>query len=296
MLYVVFFLFLFVLNSVFRISVFEELNFLSYFLHLKCMNLLPYNIQSHDTLAALVCGHNFESQKDSSLYVSTGLIHLFVVSGTHLMFIYRGLRFLFNNRSTRRFEFIILFLYAGVCLFNPPIVRSLLTLIALEFLKSRQLLWRTDYVLLLCGLVCLTLQPKWIQSLSLQMSWLAALCLELTSRYFKDSSTLARQSPFYGIYYLTYLGLGLPQFAIVAVGLIFNPFLENILFPLALLVCLLPLVGFLFDFCIQNLNAVLNVLEFHPHIPLVPVSSVVLGNWFFIMGLHFVLHFKRVKS
>lgn len=296
MLYVVLCLFLIVLNSLFRFSVLDELNFISYFLHTKCMNLLPSNIQATETLAALVCGHNFESQQSSSLYISTGLIHLFVVSGTHLMFIFRSLQGLFKNQSSIRYRFLILILYAGVCLFNPPVVRSLLVLVTLEFLKSRQLLWRTDFILLLCGLICLALQPKWIQSLSLQMSWLAALCLELTSRYLKNASLLTRQCPFYGMYYFTYQSLGLPQIAIVAVGVIFNPFLEKVLFPLALIVCVFPIMGFLFDICIQCLNSILSVLEFHPYFPTLSLSTIVWGNWFLIFSLHFVLHFKEAKS
>jgi len=282
-----------------RLSILSELLFLSRPLHESCLNLLPTNPATQATLQALVCGHNFESFKDQYLYTSSGLIHLFVVSGSHLILIYKSVDFILkktNLNILRKYILIFIFFYATVCLFNPPVVRSLIGLFFFDILKIQKKYWPNDYVLLLVGLFCLMMSPLWVTSLSLQMSWLAALALELNRRYFKRLTPLLQQIPFYVLYTLTFSALGFPQVSVIVISLLFTPVLEFILLPLAFLVLIFPFFDSVFATALNILNFTLSHLELVTSSITTPFENSIALNWILIFLIHFFLYFNQIKT
>jgi ComEC/Rec2-related protein len=282
-----------------RFSFLLRLNFLTTRLHQDCLDLLPKNPATEATLKALVCGHNFESFQTAHLYTSSGLIHLFVVSGSHLILVYKFLDFIFQKIKlcdSKKIIFTILFLYCAVCLFNAPIVRSFLGLLIFEILHIKVKYWPKDYVLLLVGFLCLMISPEWIDSLSLQMSWLAALAIESNHRYLKNSNSLLKQLSFYVFYIFTFSALGFPQVSILIIALFFNPVLEFILIPLAFLVLGFPFLDPVFEIVISVLNTLLSYMELSTSEITTPFADTLLFNWSLILSIHFILHFNRKKT
>ncbi len=282
-----------------RFSILTELHFISNSMHNICLNLLPQNPKTQATLQALICGHNFENFETAHLYTSSGLIHLFVVSGSHLILIYKTLNYFFeklNVKKSKKYIYLILFIYAAVCLFNPPITRSLIGLFVFSFLKTKIKYWSTDYTLLLIGVICLILSPVWISSISLQMSWLAALSIEVCRRYLSSKNDLFQQIPFYLFYCITFSALGFPQFAVVVIAFFLTPVLEYILLPFAFLVLAFPFTDPAFEIMMTSLNFLLSHFELSVSLMTTPFENSISLNWILIFLIHFILHFKNYKT
>lgn len=287
-----------------RISVVE--NLIGYFssFHILCLQSTPENVKSVESLHALVCGKSFNDVSHANLLVASGLIHLFVVSGSHLKILEKIVfyalknRFYFLTNFLQPIIFTILFFYCAVCKFNPPIFRSLISLIILAEIKKRNLTWKAENLILISGFSCLTLSPTWINSLSFQMSWIASLSLCVISYFFLKTSLIWKNSLFYLQYLATFNFIGIPQPASIGIATLFTTFLEWVLFPLALAVYVLPFLAPVFDFLITSLNAILSRLELTVIFRPADNEKMILINWVFIISLHLFLIFttRRPKD
>lgn len=293
-----FFIFLIGSQLLFRFSVVTEFLNFSFFLHQFCLNQIPKTTISEPPLSALVCGKNFERLSDMQLYTSTGLIHLFVVSGSHLIILQKilekGLRFLQLNSVL--ILFVFLFIYCAMCTFNPPVLRSFIGLILSYALMQKHRYWPKHYILLLTGLFTLALNYNWISSLSLQMSWMAALALEIHAQKFKNTSFLFRQILFYFLFCSSFMLLGFPQFSVVIVCIVLTPILEYILFPFALMTTILHFLEPGFSILIIFLNFILIHLEFRTTPSHFDTGLLISINWGIILICHFWLFSKKIKS
>ena len=254
------FIFLLGVQLHFRFSITSELRDVSLFLHNLCLAQVPNSSTTHATLSALVCGKNFERLSDTQIYSSTGLIHLFVVSGSHLILIQKFLtkisRF-FTKKLPVTLLLLFLLTYAAMCLFNPPVTRSFIFLFISIVLYQKHQYWPKHYLLLITGLFTLCLNYQWITSLSLQMSWLAALVLEIYTEKFKSYSFFFRQILFYSLFIVCFMGLGFPQFSTIVLCVLLTPLLEYILFPFAILTVIFHPLEPLFASLLLALNTFL---------------------------------------
>ncbi|MBY0313949.1 MAG: ComEC/Rec2 family competence protein [Bdellovibrionales bacterium] len=116
------------------------------------------------------------------IFLDTGLYHLLIVSGSHLIFIAGILARL--NLKSRRWHWIGLLTYACMCLLSPPISRSFLQLTLSELSARRNLFWTQEQVVFYTGIACLLLFPDWFFSFSFVLSWTASLTLCFTRRLF----------------------------------------------------------------------------------------------------------------
>ena len=73
--------------SIIRFSAIELFSDVAKKSHDFCILNLPKNSEAYAELKALVCAESFSNLSDSQLYISSGLIHLFVVSGAHFILI-----------------------------------------------------------------------------------------------------------------------------------------------------------------------------------------------------------------
>ncbi|MES2803438.1 MAG: ComEC/Rec2 family competence protein [Bdellovibrionota bacterium] len=289
-------IYLVLISHTIRFSVVDFLIEFSSDLHSACVQAAFDNVRSFESLQALVCGKNFSDPAQSNLLIASGLIHLFVVSASHLRILQKIIFYLLCNRyfSLTKFlqtgVFSLLFLYCAVCKFNPPILRSFAALITLALLEKKNLKWKAENLILVTGLICLILSPAWINSLSLQMSWIAALTLSVISYFFTQANIFFKSSIFYFQYLATFNFIGIPQPASIGVSTVFTKFLEYVLFPLALAVYLFPFLGSVFDFLIVSLNAILSKLEltviFRPY----DSEKMIFINWVLIFSLHLFLN------
>ncbi len=278
-----------------RFSFLDVLHPVALYLHQTCLNFSPPNVISSQELNALVCGQDFLSLADSQIYIVSGLIHLFVVSGSHLVLIERTLSKLENKfYVSSEITHLILMVYIFVCNLNPPIVRSYLFIVVLALSKKYFLQLKNNNALLAASLIGLILQPQWITSLSYQMSWIAGLTLIYIDEIYKKSHLLIKNFLFYLHFYLTMLFLGLPQIVTVVISTVLSPVLEYVLFPLAFLVFLWSDLSVLFDFLIQILKFSLNQFELNAFVRNFDSYQVVVINWLLIFALHFFIHIRKI--
>ncbi|AZZ36433.1 hypothetical protein CIK05_06395 [Bdellovibrio sp. qaytius] len=281
-----------------RVSVVDNLIRIFSSFHNSCLQLAPENVKSVESLHALVCGKNFNDPTQANLLIASGLIHLFVVSGSHLKILEKIIFYALKNRFFSLTNFLqpllysLLFFYCAVCNFNPPIFRSFISLMILAVIQKLNLKWKSENLILISGLICLTLSPAWINSLSFQMSWIAGLSLVVISYFFAKSSLIWKNSLFYLQYLATFNFIGIPQPASIGVATLFTSFLEYVLFPLALAVYLFPFLGSLFDFFIFTLNAILSKLELTVIFRTPDNEKLILINWVFIISLHMFLNYS----
>jgi len=302
-----------------RFSFLETLMPLSKKAHNLCLSLISENSSVTDSLSALVCGQNLDSFEKTSLYIQTGLIHLFVVSGSHLILMNHFLKKIMTSRQSlpckeqalqtlflqqpssqslffQTLRWLLLILYAAVCEFNPPVTRSLLSLIVSDYLAVKIKYWSRSYCLLLAGLISLTLQPTWVSSLGLQMSWLAALAIETNQHIFTDKKTVATQMTFFLCYLFIFALFGFPQLSVIVSSFILTPFLELILFPLAFLCLVFPFFIHIFAALEKGLLLLLQNLEFYITPSTFQWVHLEILNWTLIVLLHLFLHLRTTMK
>lgn len=280
--------------SLVRFSVHEILAPVAEKAHLFCLNNLPENSSSIAELKALVCAHNFSNLGASELYISSGLIHLFVVSGAHLILIENLLK---KSNLSQTLIFIALIIYGFACDLNAPVTRCLIAFTLNSFLSAKNIRWPAHFKLLIIGTLTLSINYNWITSLSLQMSWIAAFLLILGEHFYKESSLLFKQSLFFITLLPTVVFFQIPSPIVILVNILLAPVLEFILFPLGLLVWFFNFLHPLFDFLILIFKSTLQNLELDfqiqtkdsPH-------NLVFYNWCIILALHSVFHLIHVQK
>ncbi len=278
--------------SLFRFSAISEIQFLSSSVHQLCIDQIPLNSNFQAELKALVCAENFTTLSATKTYAASGLIHLFVVSGAHLILIERILHFLTHKfKWSRPVVFSCLFAYAFICDLNAPVCRALVSFALNQYLYSKNIGWPTVTRSLVIGLLTLLLNPAWASSLSLQMSWLAAFATSVGADFLKTKNIFFRQLVFFLLLYPTLMFMQTPSLSTILFNLFFAPVLEYILFPLALLTCLLHPFYILFDLLLGFFNRLLHLLEaeYNPSVTTAPIGWVLI-IWILIFGLHFATH------
>lgn len=205
---------------------------------------------------AIVCAQNLPSTDFKDALVTTGLIHLIVVSGSHLILLKEGLQKLLGNcKRALLIILVILFLYCGVCKLEPPVVRAFMALLLSLLNKKFKLFWSPGRVTHLAGLSSLALFPEWLFSKSLLLSWLASLSL-IHSKNGLTQSALC---------YLLLMPI-LIEFSplspwTIAINFFFSSLIGLLLFPLAALSFLISPVHTLTDLMWQGLDCGIELLK-----------------------------------
>lgn len=281
------------ITATLRFSVHSLLHTVILYFHQSCLNRLPIDSSALPELKALVCGENFSDAKVSQIYVATGLIHLFVVSGAHLLLLEKILAWAtsFFGKIPTVLILFALFTYVLACDMNPPITRSFISLLVSSFLIKNHLRWPTSFKILLIGLLTLALNPDWANSASLQLSWIAGLVVSLNTQYFSKHDFLFKQSLYFIFLWPLLIFLCVPSFLIILINLVFTPVLEFILFPIGLLTWFCPFLHFIFDRLIELLNFILQLLEFKMNYQTsLDINQLTTIGWLVIILLHFCLH------
>lgn len=295
-----------VLASIFSISAFFnlplKLSEQALVLHHFCLRSLPSTVENLSSLEALVCGKNMQDLELKHLLVQSSLIHIFIVSGSHFLFLRKILA---HIPILRIYPLLPLGLYALVTLCQPPSLRSLIFLALLEIFERRQLVLNQVLLVLLSGLLCVSLFPQWIWSRSLQMSLVAALILVVAGEFWKKQNSLAahfltQSALFFGMGFCV-LGFGNLHPLSILLNMILGPLIGAVVFPLALLTVFLPFLGRVFDGAIHTLTWVLQkcapILGEGHNQQALPL----LWQWLFFAGLviashHFLVGQKRKQA
>lgn len=232
------------------------------FLHGICVQQTEHFAKYSEAAAALVCGHQIESLTLQSTFAASGLIHLLVVSGSHLLLIDRGLSFFLKNQLSIRLS--LLFIFVLICEMNPPIMRSFTAIVLAELIHSKNWVWSNTFKQWMTTLFCFFINPFWVFSLSFQMSWLASLSLDLASGFYpqdKFKQSLLRILLIYLSFIFVFSFLGFPSLWSPLFALALTPILELILFPLALISTLIPPLSDLFEALFSALMQFIKIFD-----------------------------------
>ncbi|WP_158320354.1 ComEC/Rec2 family competence protein [Pseudobdellovibrio exovorus] len=289
--------------SLIRVSFFEIIKPVAEKTHLLCINKLPQKASFLPELKALVCAEDFSTLAHSQIYITTGLIHLFVVSGAHLILIETLFDKLFSRvpqsaqPASLYIKLALLALYSLACGLNPPITRSLISIFLTVYLLNKHIHWPWHFKVFAVGLLTLIFNHQWITSLSLQLSWLAAFTVRLGSSYFTTASPFFRQSLFFIILFPTIVFFQVPSLSTIFLNIILSPALEFLLFPLGLLVLIFNFLYPLFDFLILIFRKILEASEVdYRHQFYELPSYLVLCNWLLICSLHVLFHVLNIRT
>ena len=215
----------------------------------------------------LVCGAKLHKKapEKAALLQRLGLVHLFVISGLHILFL-DGLL----QKLPFLMRFFILFAYGSLTSWSLPLLRAFVSFLFFQFNQKYKLFWSSLDVITLAGVVCLILQPSSFLGLSLPLSWGAALSMKIARH---QSSPLSPQLMVYiGLFPLLLpLGPAHPLSLFLNFLLSFPLFL--ILLPFCFISFLIPSLNF--DSLWTKLFVFLEKLSF-----LMPENHQ--GSWFSI--------------
>lgn len=257
-----------------------------------CQNLLP---PTKFTFAydAMVCGVDLKSRSVRSDLLRTGLLHIFVVSGAHLVFLSQLLSVVFTKRSqplTGFRQFIIATILTGYALltgFCPPVVRSLFSMWLTAYSRHQKLFWRSYDQTLWCGLICLLIFPAWWGSISFLLSWIASLGLAL------GQGPLRQATIIYLLLIFPLFGWGINDPFAIIINWLIAPVLGLFLFPMCLLAIVIPPATFFVDYLWESFFFLLTPLAKWLTPPMAISRTPLFACWIFLFLIHFAATFWK---
>lgn len=260
-------------------------------LHKICQEMIPA-AQFRPLYQALVCGTNLPPSHFQENLRQTGLLHIVVVSGSHLLWLEALLRRLLGrSRAADLGIFAALLIFVGSAQCQPPVVRAALSLLTAAIAKTLCLGWTSVQIALLSGLMSLALFPFWLDSVSLLLSWTAALALASCRR---GTGPWRSQVRVYLCLFVCLLPLAPPHPTSIFFNVIAGPLLGAVLFPASLATCFIPpLIRLLDPFCswLENGLAIL-AAGLPPASDGIPVGKSWL--WTYLLLLNFGLAIREI--
>ncbi len=249
--------------------------------HNFCLKIAPSG-QFIELYQAIVCGETISNPQFLKSFRDSGLMHIMVVSGSHLL----TLRSLI---LWPRLQIPLLILYCCVTNFQPPVVRGIVQLVLQESVKP--LNWSANTCVFVSGLLTWSLRPEWISSLSFQLSWMCALALSMTEK----RSLLFRVSVLYFCTAIILAQFQWPHPVSILMNATLAPFIGAFLFPVSLLTFAFPFISPLTDFLWAALLATCSFIT--DGILMFPGFEVgTLKIWILIWFVSLFAQLKRVSN
>lgn len=221
-----------------------------------CQRALPPS-EFYSLYDALICGTPLPAGHAKQMFVDTGLIHLMVVSGAHLVFV--ELLLVAFPKAVR------LALLGGYCYltgFQAPVMRAFLRRALAVPLYAWQALTPLQ-VEAAAVAMALFLYPQWMMSRSFLMSWMCglALCTPRMIKRFPHLDTALKN-------YVLLLPFCWSSPLSVAWNTLLAPFVGVVLFPVCLIAMIVPPAVVVSDFVWAIF---LKILAWGPQAPQFPI-------------------------
>lgn len=196
-------------------------------LHSRCVALAP-STEFHDLYAAIVCGANVQNASYRQIFANAGLIHILVVSGSHLIF----LESMLSRLAPERWMILIHALFTWMVGLQAPVVRA--------FLNRLLPRWGTPLqTQAIVTLVCLSAFPSWSHSPSFLLSWMCGILLSLPRLTNWPHGLELAAKIFTGLLPFSAV-IGLTSPLSILTNWLLAPIFGGLLFPAAALSFLLP--------------------------------------------------------
>ncbi len=281
---------LFIFGIFFRIFPQQLINlrFFSHSMQSMCVSHAPAISKYRDELSSMVCGSRLQNPQLLANLKASGIFHIFVISGAHLIF----LLWLFEKiRLPPWLKISVLVLYAILTDLQAPVVRALFGLLLFQAsqssFQSRNNL-RKDQKVFFIGLFTLMFFPDLCSSFSLALSWTCALVLSMTSNLVLASLLIwIFLNPLFW-------GIAVIHPHTILWNIFVAPFISAVLFPLGLLTYLIPPLGGVFQ---KAMDVLIGFYQLFPERIMIsegPVGALIsspVHRWIYIFTLHLFLHF-----
>lgn len=261
--------------------------------HKKCLQIIPTKTEHHNTLASLVCGEKITDESLKQNLQKTSLLHIFIVSGSHLILFDELLSIL---KIPLFLRFLFLSFYSLCVGWQPPAVRALIGFIAKEVLRRKKIFFPSDFSVLITGFLTLFLFQAWWSSTSLVMSWCAALALSFTNILrIKNPWMQALYSQFSVFLFMTapLWGLGSLHPLSLVYNLFLAPLVSYVLLPLSFLAVLFSPFLFIFEKVIYLFTNALSTLSEPVELTKNTTLKIHL-LWMWVFSWHILFHFLRL--
>ncbi len=274
------FLLLLILSFVQPLSMDPWIQALSQRLQSLCVASNPHH-QWEDPTSAIVCGQNLTDPQLLHLFRMSGLIHLLVVSASHLHVLQRLLS------SWPKIAHMVLVIFTLTSGAQPPVIRSLICIGCSLWSRQRGLNWSPLQIQILSGAISLFLIPHWHHSLSFYLSWVTGITLSLSrfSNFVLCTLIYLLIAPLLG-------DLGLSDPLSILLNALLAPIMGMLLFPVSAITFLFPPLLPISEFLWSLFIAFLKVLQpflrepqstnlLSPHFRLAYVVMIALGSYIY---------------
>jgi len=255
--------------------------------HNACVHFTPEG-EWRDAYLGIVCGDNLQKDSFFNALRVTGLLHLMVVSGSHLVFLEIIVRKILTRNS--KIICVILILFTAMTSFQPPVVRSLLSIFVRAASSRYKLHWPETQVVLIAGFLCWGLFPEWIANYSFILSWAAALSLASSS----NIKGIYRHIFIY-LFLIAFIGpLGVSHPISIVLNWLLAPLMGGLLFPLSLAIYVLPFLQPVGDFCWMIFDKLLVFIASNVDYSAVGLTYTVAVLWPLLWCAHLALYVTHV--
>lgn len=219
-----------------------------------CAEAFPAEMKSRIFAQSFLCGTKITDKNSEELFRSTGLLHLMVVSGSHLQILALFFLLPWPQRWKNKPSLLIglLALLFGYCLltgFQPPLVRAFIARLVIHFNETFKLFWDQGKVQLSAGLLTLMIIPEWILSFSFYLSWAASLGFLLAPLWQKEKSHWIARNALTCLLIQCFVSVSFSYFSILGtfINALFAPIIAVCLFPLSAVALIHPRLSHLAD-------------------------------------------------
>lgn len=245
--------------------------------------------------SSLVCGTSLPAGALKSALADTSLLHLFVVSGSHLLFLEFFLQLVLKKMPHRSIAIaLLLFLYGVLVNLQAPVLRALLGFGFAYLNRLKKYFWRAHTVTFLSGTLCLCLVPLWSYSYSLLLSWTTSLVLAVAQEQAPKDHSLIQSTLIYVFLLPVLLSFNCPAPTSIIFNVIAAPVLGFLLFPLSLVCFFIPWLTSVADLGVEILIKTL-VLFDQPSSFDVPDSVSIKTLWCYLLLLHGLAHLISLR-
>ncbi len=212
---------------------------------------------------SLVCGIRLDEPMAKNLFLQTGLLHLVVVSGAHLIFLEQFLKKIFQKIPQKAFIIcIFLFIYSLFTGFKAPVARALTQYLFNRLLQIKKFYLTQTQTTHLSGWFLLILFPEWADSISLLLSWSATFVLSALSECHLRKKIILSNTLVY-LFIIPYLisFTQIPHPTSILFNSLISPIIGATLLPLGILSIAIPPLSHLSDWLLYSLFTLLDLFS-----------------------------------
>ncbi|MBQ3021236.1 MAG: DNA internalization-related competence protein ComEC/Rec2 [Bacilli bacterium] len=270
----------------------------------KIKNIINERIIKFDTkgyLNTFILGNkNYIDEDTYDNYQINGIIHIFSISGMHISILSSVILIILNRIYKNKYNIIIVIIFLSIYLiitnYQASIVRSITFFILLQIFKLKKININTKDTLLIAISIILLIYPKYIFNIGFLYSSIISYTLIFYSNYFNKK------------YILNTLLISIISFLIslpitvninyeinllsIFINILFVPLVSFILYPLALLVLLFPILNFIF---IPLLDLTELISNFISKLEILVISIPKL-NFIYIIIYYFIVYVTLSKN